>query len=127
MTTAAPPRLATYFIVYALLLAGLAATVAASYVHLGPFNVVVMLAIAFFKATLVVLYFMHVRESPRLIGLAAVAGLIWFAILVAFVLSDYMTRDWLPPRADAPLALPPDSKSIGTADERAEGALPNEP
>jgi cytochrome c oxidase subunit 4 len=127
MTTAAPPRLATYVTIYALLIAGLAATVAASYIHLGPFNVAVMLAIAFFKATLVVLYFMHVRESPRLVWLAAAAGLIWFAIMVAFMLSDYMTRDWLPPRADAPLALPPDGESLGTADDRATSSLPSTP
>jgi cytochrome c oxidase subunit 4 len=127
MTTAAPPRLATYFTVYALLLAGLAATVAVSYVHLGPFNVALMLAIAFFKAALVVLYFMHVRESPRLIWLAAAAGLIWLAIMMGFMLSDYMTRDWLPPRADAPLALPPDGESLGTADDRGAGSLPPMP
>jgi cytochrome c oxidase subunit 4 len=126
MTTAAPPRLRTYFVVYALLLAGLAATVAISYMHLGPFNVAMMLAIAFAKATLVVLFFMHVRESPRLVWLAAVAGLIWFGIMLAFVLSDYMTRDWLPPRAAAPLALPPDSESFGTAQNRVEQALPDE-
>jgi cytochrome c oxidase subunit 4 len=126
MTTAAPPRLGTYFVVYALLLAGLAATIVVSYVHLGPFNVAMMLAIAFAKATLVVLFFMHVRESPRLVWLAAVAGLIWFGIMLAFVLSDYMTRDWLPPRAAAPLALPPDSESFGTTKNRVEVALPDE-
>jgi cytochrome c oxidase subunit 4 len=106
MTTAAPPRLANYFIVYALLIVGLAATVAVSHAHLGPFNVPAMLAIACAKATLVALYFMHVRESPKLVRLAAVAGLIWFCILLAFVLSDYMTRGWLPQRgAPMPTAL----------------------
>ena len=42
-----------------------AATVAAAYVNLGALNIVVALAIATVKATLVVLYFMHARYSPK--------------------------------------------------------------
>ena len=59
-----------YLTVFALLLALTALTTGAAFVDLGAFNNVVALAIAACKATLVVLFFMHVRYSTRLIGLA---------------------------------------------------------
>jgi cytochrome c oxidase subunit IV len=57
-------------------------------------NTVVALAIAVFKATLVVLFFMHVKYSPRLIGVVIVGGLFWLAILLAVTFSDFATRGW---------------------------------
>ena len=60
----------------------------------GPLNAVVALTIAVVKATLVVLYFMHVRYSSRLVWLIVTAGLFWLAIMFALTLSDYSTRDW---------------------------------
>ena len=62
----------------------------------GPLNAVVALTIAVVKATLVVLYFMHVRYSPRLIWLVIAAALFWIALLFALTISDYSTRSWLP-------------------------------
>ena len=84
-----------YVTVFGTLLALTALTTAAAFVDLGPFNNVVALGIAACKASLVVLFFMHVRYSSKLIGLAVVAGLAWLAILVVLSLSDYWTRDWL--------------------------------
>jgi cytochrome c oxidase subunit 4 len=63
----------------------------------GPLNAVVALTIAVLKASLVVLYFMHVRYSGRLIWLVILAALVWLAIMFAITLSDYWTRMWLPP------------------------------
>lgn len=100
------PKLQTYFTVYALLLAGLAATVAVAYVPLVPWNLPVALTIAFAKASLVVLVFMHVRYSPRLTWIAVFAGLVWLAILLTLVIADYATRDWIPTRAPGQLAQP---------------------
>ena len=102
----AQPTLRTYFVVYALLLAGLALTVAVSYAPLGYGNLPVALAIAFAKASLVVLIFMHVRYSPRLTWIAVFAGLVWLAILLTLTIADYATRDWIPTKAPAQLALP---------------------
>jgi cytochrome c oxidase subunit 4 len=48
------------------------------------------------KASLVILFFMHVRYSGRLIWLVIVAALLWMAILFAITFSDYWTRHWLP-------------------------------
>jgi len=77
---------------------GTALTVfAAFYDFPGPMNAVVALTIASIKATLVVLYFMHVRYSGRLVWLVIVAALLWLAILFAITFSDYWTRTWLPP------------------------------
>ena len=73
-----------------------ATTTAVSFVDLGPWNTVVALAIAFLKATLVVLFFMHVKYSPRLTQITVGGGLLWLAILILITLSDFMTRGWLP-------------------------------
>ena len=62
----------------------------------GPLNAIVALSIAVLKATLVVLYFMHVRYSSKLTWVFVCAGLIWLFILFAFTLSDYLTRGWVP-------------------------------
>jgi len=70
-----------------------AATVAAAYVNLGPFNIVIALAIASVKATLVVLYFMHARYSPKRTHLVIIAAVFWLAVMLALTLSDYVTRD----------------------------------
>jgi cytochrome c oxidase subunit 4 len=67
-------------------------TVYAAYVDLGPLNIVVALAIATFKATLVVLYFMHLRYSPKRTQLVIVSGIFWLAIMLFMTLSDYITR-----------------------------------
>ena len=65
---------------------------------LGKMNAVVALTIAVIKATLVVLYFMHVRYSSRLTWVIVGSGLFWLGIMFALTLSDYWTRGWLPPR-----------------------------
>jgi cytochrome c oxidase subunit IV len=71
-------------------------TVVAAYFDLGRANVFIALTIAVTKATLVVLFFMHVRWSSRLTMVFVVAGLFWLLIMVVFTLSDYQTRSWVP-------------------------------
>jgi cytochrome c oxidase subunit 4 len=63
----------------------------------GALNVIVALTIAVIKATLVILYFMHVRYSSHLIWVVFASALFWLALLFALTLSDYWTRGWLPP------------------------------
>jgi cytochrome c oxidase subunit 4 len=58
-------------------------------------NTVVALTIAVIKATLVVLYFMHVRYSARLIWVVVVAGFFWLGILFVLTMSDYLSRPWV--------------------------------
>jgi cytochrome c oxidase subunit IV len=88
------PRI--YVAVFATLLVMTATTTAVSTIDLGPWNTVVALAIALFKASLVVLFFMHVKYSPRLTHTVILGGLFWLAILLVLTLSDFMTRGWLP-------------------------------
>lgn len=57
-------------------------------------NTLVALLIAFTKMTFVVLYFMHVRWSSRLIWLTALSGFFWLAIMFAFTMQDYLTRSY---------------------------------
>ena len=80
----------------AALLVLLALTWAIAYVDLGPFNLIVALAVAIAKAIVIALFFMHIKGSSRLLHLAALAGLMWLSILISLTLSDYFTRGWVP-------------------------------
>jgi cytochrome c oxidase subunit 4 len=62
--------------------------------NFGRLNLVVALGVAIAKATLVVLYFMHARYSPKLTGLVIAASVAFFIILVFLTLSDYVSRPW---------------------------------
>ena len=85
-----------YFGVFAALMVFTVVTILAAYRDLGPWNVIVALGIAVTKATLVVLYFMHVRYSDRLTWIVVGAGFLWLGVLLVLTLSDYSARDWLP-------------------------------
>ena len=88
------PRI--YVAVFAILLLMTGTTTAVSFVDLGPWSTVVALAIAAFKATLVVLFFMHIKYSRPLMRIVIAGGLFWLAIMLLLTLSDFMTRGWLP-------------------------------
>jgi cytochrome c oxidase subunit 4 len=55
----------------------------------------IALAIAGVKAALVLLFFMHLWDSPRLTWLIAFGSLLWLAIMLVLTFADYLTRDWL--------------------------------
>jgi cytochrome c oxidase subunit IV len=81
-----------YLAIFAALMIGTTLTVWAAFQNFGPFNVVIALGIATFKATLVVLYFMHARYSPKRTQLVIVCAIFWLAIMLGLTLSDYDTR-----------------------------------
>ncbi|MBI4472623.1 MAG: cytochrome C oxidase subunit IV family protein [Acidobacteria bacterium] len=81
-----------YYGVFAALMVLLVVTVGVAYVHLGYFNVVAAMTIAVIKAVLIILYFMHVRYSPRLIWIFVGAGFFWLGILFVLTANDYLTR-----------------------------------
>jgi cytochrome c oxidase subunit IV len=87
--------LGTYFAVFSALMGFTALTVWAATLDLGRFNDVVALGIALAKATLVVLFFMHVRHAGRVAKLTVVAGFLWLTILFGITLSDYFSRGFL--------------------------------
>ena len=85
-----------YIAIFMVLLVGTALTVGAAFVDFPwRFNTIVALTIATVKATFVVLYFMHVRYSARLVWVIVIAALFWMGILFAFTFADYFTRPWL--------------------------------
>ncbi len=83
-----------YIVIFFALLVGTALTIGASYIEMGPWNPIVAIAIAVAKATLVVLFFMHVKYSPKLTKLTVGAGVFTFLILVFMTLADYISRAW---------------------------------
>ncbi len=89
-----------YFLIFGALMVLTALTVFAAYFDMahiwGPLNAMIALTIALVKATLVVLYFMHVRYSSRLTQIIVVAGIFWFVIMVVFMMADYLTRSGWP-------------------------------
>jgi cytochrome c oxidase subunit IV len=86
-----------YLTIFIALLAGTALTIITARMDFpGPLNAIVALSIASVKATLVVLYFMHMRYSSRLIWIVFGSALFWLALMFALTFSDYSTRSWLP-------------------------------
>jgi cytochrome c oxidase subunit 4 len=85
----------TYYLVFVALIALTGITVGVSFLELGSWHTPVGLAIAVGKATLVVLFFMHVLYSPRLTWLVVAGSLLWLGILFVLTLSDYIGRSWL--------------------------------
>lgn len=85
-----------YYRVFAALMILLVLTVAAAQVDLGFLNIVIALSIAVVKAALIVLYFMHVRWSGKLIWVFIGSAILWLGILFLYSLSDYFSRGWLP-------------------------------
>jgi cytochrome c oxidase subunit 4 len=97
--SAPPPvhvmAVSTYLFVFLALMGFTALTVAAAYMDLGWANNAVALGIAITKATLVVLFFMHVKENTRLIPAIIFSGLFMLLLLLVNLLADYGTRGWL--------------------------------
>ena len=83
-----------YYLIFGILMTCTALTVGIAFIDLGPLNVVAALTIAVFKATLVVLFFMHVKYSTRLTWAVVAGSLFWLGILLALTMSDYLTRGW---------------------------------
>ena len=87
------PRI--YIIVGATLLVFTGITVWASYLELGIFNPIVALLIAVVKATIVVLFFMHVKYThEKLTPLVIVSAIFFLFILLGLSMADYATRLW---------------------------------
>ena len=92
-------------VIFFALIIGTSLTVWAAFQNFGQFNIVIALGIATMKATLVVLYFMHARYSPKRTQLVIVCAVFWLAIMLALTLSDYQTRQRHLSRIVPPAAL----------------------
>jgi cytochrome c oxidase subunit IV len=98
MTEGAHPTHKVYYLVFTALVIGTILTWGIAFVDLGVWNPVVALAIACTKATLVILFFMHVRYSSKLTMLTVALGFFWLLIMITLDLSDYLTRGIIRPQ-----------------------------
>jgi len=84
-----------YILVFQTLIVMTWVTAFVSTVDLGRLNVFVALSIAIFKASLVILFFMHVKYGTRLTKMIVLAGLYWLILLLFIVMMDLWTRTWM--------------------------------
>ena len=81
------------FAVFAALMVLTVATVLVSRVNLGNFNLPVALIVAVTKALLVILIFMEVKYSPKLVQVTAAVGFVFLGILILYTMTDYLSRN----------------------------------
>ena len=84
----------TYGLILLALLVLTTTSTAAAYINMGVFSPIVALGIACLKAVLVILFFMHIRYSSRVMMLTVGAGFFTFLVLITMTLSDYISRNW---------------------------------
>jgi cytochrome c oxidase subunit IV len=84
-----------YLAVFGALMVLTAVTVTVAFWPLGTLNFPVAISIAITKATLVVLFFMHVKYASTITKLVVISSLVWLGFLFFITLSDYLTRGWL--------------------------------
>jgi cytochrome c oxidase subunit 4 len=83
-----------YFAIFGALMVLTAVTVGLAYVNLGQLNIVVALAVAIVKASLVVMFFMHLKYESHLTKVVLGAGVFWLVLLLGIIM-DYVTRSWM--------------------------------
>jgi cytochrome c oxidase subunit IV len=83
-----------YYSIFGALMVLTAITVAVAFVNLGQWNFPVAISIAILKATLVILFFMHVKYNSRLTKLFIASGFFFLLILFTLTLTDYVSRGW---------------------------------
>ena len=84
-----------YYTIFGILMFCTYLTVQIAVFDLGALNTIAALAIAVFKATLVILFFMHVKYSTPLTWAVVLGSVFWFGIMIALTMSDYMSRGWV--------------------------------
>jgi cytochrome c oxidase subunit 4 len=84
-----------YILVFLALIALTWVTTLVSEIDLGSLNIYVALSIAIFKASLVVLFFMHVKYGTRLTKMIVLCGLYWLLLLLFIAMADLWTRGWM--------------------------------
>ena len=83
-----------YYTIFGILMLCTYLTVQIAVFDLGRLNTIAALGIACFKATLVILFFMHVKYSTRLTWAVVLGSIFWFGIMIVLTMSDYLTRAW---------------------------------
>jgi len=93
MDSVIPVRVHVVVWLVLLLLAGI--NLGLSQLRLGGWSGALSLLIAALQALLIALFLMHLRWSPAVVRIIAVAALLWLVILIVGTLDDVLTRGWL--------------------------------
>jgi cytochrome c oxidase subunit IV len=97
MTHDAAIPVRTYIFVLVALVLMTFLTVGVSFISLSPsWHMAIGLSIGTVKAALVLLFFMHVIHSPKLVWVVIAVALLWLLILVSLTYTDYLTRGLIP-------------------------------
>ena len=117
----------TYLTVFGTLMVLTTITVAAAFTNLGSMNFPIAIAIAITKATVVVLFFMHVKYSSKLTKFVVASSLFFLACLFGLTFTDYLSRGWFTsPRgttmAGTQVTVGPEQPRPAVAAEPAAGA-----
>lgn len=86
----------TYTLTWLALLGLALATTLIGFLNLGPFNMILAIAIATAKAALIASFFMHALYESKVVRIILAGGVLWFVIMVTLTLGDYVSRGWLP-------------------------------
>jgi cytochrome c oxidase subunit IV len=83
-----------YYGIFAALMVLTGITIGVAFINLEQLNFPVAITIAILKATLVILFFMHVKYSSKLTKLVIGGGIFFLLVLFSLTLSDYLSRGW---------------------------------
>ncbi|MBI4851141.1 MAG: cytochrome C oxidase subunit IV family protein [Acidobacteria bacterium] len=84
----------TYAAILGALLVFTVLTYYVAFIDLGVLSNFVAMGIAVTKGALVVLFFMHIFYSTRLLWVVVVGSFGWLALMLILTLGDYVTRHW---------------------------------
>jgi cytochrome c oxidase subunit IV len=85
-----------YVLVFAIMIGLTCVSIGVSFLNLAlVWHDLIGLIIATCKATLVVLFFMHVLYSSRLTWIVIVVAVFWMGLLLVLTFSDYLSRGML--------------------------------
>jgi cytochrome c oxidase subunit 4 len=100
--------LRTYIITFVALMVLMVMTVGVHFIDLGPtLNAGIAVAIAIAKTALIVMYFMHLSVSSRLVQLFAAAAFLWLLLLFGITMGDYLARGWPPESVESLFSAAP--------------------
>ena len=92
MSHIAPTR--NYLVVFGTLMVLTTVTVAAAFTNLGSLNFPIAIAIALTKATVVIMFFMHVKYSSKLTKFMVASSVFFLMCLFGLTFTDYLSRGW---------------------------------
>jgi cytochrome c oxidase subunit 4 len=83
-----------YYGIFLALMVLTVVTYLVTFVNLGELNLIVALVIAITKASLVILFFMHVWWSKKIIKVSVGMSFFFLLIMLMMVMSDYLSRGY---------------------------------